>query len=264
MMVTLDDYLGRITPWQSPRPKFRATVSATLEPIATVRAVIAAIPASYDLDTAVGAQLDVDGEWIGPSRRVPVPIPNAYFAWATPGRGWAQGVWRQPFSQRFGVSLLDDETYRRLLRAVVLANRWDGTVPGAQEVLDAFFIDPETYVFVQDKGQVPFPRATFAWGIAGRGWQQGTWRGDGTQKPNIGTVNVAMSICIAGKIPPPILLGLLGQNALRLKPAGVTVTYRVTSVTRRPIFGFGVQNKYISGWGTGAWAVSPEYLLNKA
>lgn len=67
MMVTLDDYLGRITPWQSPRPKFRATVSATLEPIATVRAVIAAIPASYDLDTAVGAQLDVDGEWIGPS-----------------------------------------------------------------------------------------------------------------------------------------------------------------------------------------------------
>ncbi|MBB5762174.1 hypothetical protein HNR01_001794 [Methylorubrum rhodesianum] len=263
-MVTLADYVGRITPWQSGHPKFTATVSGTLDPVVAAKVVVAAIPGAYDLDTAVGTQLDVDGEWIGPSRRVPVPIPNAWFAWATPGRGWGQGVWKQPSSQRFAISLLDDETYRRLLKAVVLANRWDGTVPGAQEVLDAFFVDPETYVFIQDKGQVPFPRTTFAWATPGRGWGQGSWRADGIRKPNIGTVNVAMSICVAGKIPPPILLGLLGQNALRLKPAGVDLAYRITSVDRKPIFGFGVQNKYISGWGKGAWAVSPEYLLNKA
>lgn len=84
------------------------------------------------------------------------------------------------------------------------------------------------------------------------------------RKPNIGTVDVAMTICVAGKIPPPILLGLLGQNALRLKPAGVQVTYRITSVNRRPIFGWGKSSKYIAGWRRGAWGVSPEYLLNKA
>lgn len=257
-------YLGRITPWQSTHPNYTATVSATLQPIAEAAAVIEALPASFDLDFAVGAQLDRTGEWIKPTRDIPLPIPGAYFTWGDPMRGWGQGVWKGPYSQQYGITRLDDETYRRLLKARVLANRWDGTVPSAQAILDAFFIDPDTFVFVQDKAQVPYPQTTFAWGMVGRGWGQAAWRGAAAAGTQVGAVNVAMSICIAGKIPSPVLLGLLAQNALRLKPAGVTLSYRITSVDRRPVFGFGVQNKYVSGWGTGAWGVSPEYLLSKS
>lgn len=264
MSKPLSLYLGRITPWQSGHPNFTATVSGTLEPITTAAAVVETLPAAFDLDTAIGAQLDATGKWIGPSRNVPLPIPGAYFAWSDPARGWGLGVWKGPYSQQYGITQLGDDTYRRLLKAVVLSNHWDGTLPGYQAILDAFFVDPETYVFVQDKGQVPYPQGTFAWGISGRGWNEAAWRGGTASGPAIGAVNVAISVCIAGKIPSPVLLGLLAQNALRLKPAGVSVNYRVTSVDRAPLFGFGVQNQYVSGWGAGAWAVSPETLLNRS
>jgi len=260
MSKPLSLYLGRITPWQSTHPKFTATVSGTLEPIVTAAAVIGTFPASFDLDVAIGAQLDATGQWIGPSRNVPLPIAGAYFSWSDPARGWGQAVWKGPYSQQYGITQLDDETYRRLLKAVVMSNRWDGTVPGAQAIFDAFFIDPETYVFLQDKAQVPYPQTTFAWNTVGRGWGEGVWRGASSGR-QLGKVNVAMTVCIAGKIPSKVLLGLLAQNALRLKPAGVTVSYRITSVDRAPLFGFGVQNQYVSGWGRGAWGVTPERLL---
>ncbi len=92
-----------------------------------------------------------------------------------PGAGWAQGLWKGPYSQQYGITQLDDETYRRLLKAVVMSNRWDGTVPGMQAIFDAFFIDPASRIFVQDQSQVPYPKANFAWATTGQGWTQAPW-----------------------------------------------------------------------------------------
>jgi hypothetical protein len=262
MSRTLDIYTGRITPWQSTKPKFVATVSGTLAPIVTAGAVAASLPSLFDLDVAVGSQLDATGQWIGPTRNVQLPIPGTDFTWSDPARGWSLGIWKGPYSQQYGVTQLDDDTYRRLLKAVVLSNHWDGTIPGMQAIFDAFFIDPATLVFIQDQTQVPYPQISFAWATPGRGWTQAAWAENTTLGATVGTVDVAISICIAGKIPPRIYLGLLAQNALRVKPAGVTTTYRVTSVDNAPVFGFGVENQYVSGWGSGAWGVTPEYLLN--
>lgn len=261
MRRTADTYVGRVTPWQSGHARFEGTVRVSIAPIADAGSVAASLPAAFDLDVAIGVQLDATGAWVGRDRNVRIPIPQPWFAWGDAVRGWGQGVWKGPFSGQFGVYRLDDETYRRLLRANIIAKRWDGTIPGAQAAFDAFFIDPETFVFVQDKAQVPYPASAFAWGIEGRGWRQASWRGAQTAN-DLGKVDVAMTICIAGKIPSQMALGLLAQNAIPIKPGGVSVAYRITSVDRRPIFGFGVQNKYVSGWGTGAWAVPPEFLLD--
>jgi hypothetical protein len=258
---TADDYVSLITPWQSTKARFVETVRAGVQPLADAQSVVAALPADFDIDTAIGAQLDVVGQWVGRSRNVSLPIPNAYFAWSDPLRGWARGYWKGPYSQQYGITTLDDETYRRLLRAVIMGNHWDGTIPGAQAVFDAFFDDPETFVFVLDKAQVPYPQITFAWSDPARGWGVGMWRSPSLNGASVGAVDVAMSVCVSGKIPSPVLLGLLAQDALRIKPGGVTVSYRVTSKDRAPVFGWGVQNQYVSGWGTGAWGVSPEYLL---
>ena len=263
MSKPLSLYLGRITPWQSTKPNFVATVSGTLEPVVTVGAVVETLPASFDLDTAIGAQLDATGQWIGPTRNVPIPIPGTNFTWGDPQRGWGQSFWKGPYSQQFGITQLDDETYRRLLKAVVMSDHWDGTIPSMQAIYDAFFIDPATLVFIQDKAQVPAPQTTFAWGLRGRGWNQTAWRGLNASGNPLAKVDVRLSVCIAGKIPSNLLLGLLSQNALRLKPAGVTVDYRITSVNNSPVFGFGKQSQYIGGWGTGAWGVTPAYLLSK-
>lgn len=258
MSKTIDVYTGRITPYQSQFPNFVATVSGTLQPVVDVAATIESLPAAFDLDEAIGAQLDVVGMWIGRSRDVPLPIPGTDFTWSDPNRGWGRGIWKGPYSQAYGITKLDDVIYRRLLYAKILANSWDGTVGGAQAILDTFFVDPATYVFIVDAADDISPPNGFAWGIPGRGWGQSSWLSD--QNPNL-LVNCQMTIVVAGTIPAPVYLGLLAQNALTIKPGGVTVKYLVTSVSGSPVFGFGITNQYIAGWGEGAWGVTPEYLL---
>lgn len=261
MTKTIADYTARITPWQSNRPRFVETVTEVLLPIADVGATVAGLPADFDLDTAIGAQLDAVGQWVGRSRAVPIPLVGIYFAWDDPLRGWDLGVWKGPYDTPVGITSLDDETYRRLLRAIILAKRWDGTIPGAQATFDTFFVDPDTHVFVQDNAQVPFPRAFFAWDVPEQGWDQGEWFQDGASIASTGIVDVSMMICVSGKIPDTVGLALLGQGAIPIKPGGVTTTYSVTSVDETPLFGWDVENEFVSGWDVGSWGVAPEYLL---
>lgn len=262
MTRVLADYLARITPWQSTRQRFVSTVAGVLAPIVDAGAASAGLPAAFDLDTAIGAQLDVVGQWIGRARTVPLPIPGIYFSVNDPARGLNLGVLKGPFDTPIGITSLDDETYRRLLRANILAKRWDGTVPGAQAAFDAFFSDPQTHVFVQDNAQVPFPRSFFSLNVAGAGLNEGVVYRPGAAAANVGEVDVSITIGVAGKIPPLVQVGLLGQNAIPIKPGGVRTTYAITSVDGAPIFGIGVENEFVSGLNVGAIGVQPAYLLN--
>lgn len=240
MSVTLNDYLGRITPWQSIHPRFEASVRATLAPIVNTAAVVATLPAAFDLDTAIGVQLDATGAWVGRDRYVRIPIPHAWFSFDIEGLGYDQAVWQNAYSGEIAIFALDDETYRRLLYANIVAKHWDGTVPGAQAAFDTYFIDPDTHVFVQDNTQASYPL----------GGQASTTK-----------VDVSMTIGVSGKIPPTIDLGLLAQDGIPIKPAGVQTDYAVTSVDGTPLFGFDVQNEFISGFDTGAFGVDPATLL---
>lgn len=262
MSKPLSLYLGRITPWQSTKPNFVGTVSATLEPVVTAAVTVEAVPGAFDLDGAVGVQLDATGQYILPSRNVSLPIPSAYFSLDDLQLGLDQGSWKGPYSGEFGIYQLDDDTYRRLLRTNILANRWDGTIPGAQAIFDTFFVDPATFVFVQDNAQVPYPLAYFSFDRDGAGLDQAIWLVTNAGRPSTGTVDVSMTIGVAGKLPPPIYLGLLAQGAIPIKPAGVETNYAITSVDGAALFGFDVQNQYVSGFDSGALGVSPQVLLS--
>lgn len=50
------------------KPKLQATVEATLQPIQELDDGALMIPPFYDLDTAAGVQLDIDGQLVGQSR----------------------------------------------------------------------------------------------------------------------------------------------------------------------------------------------------
>lgn len=255
------DYIARITPWQSTRQRFVTTVAAVLAPTVDAGAVSASLPDAFDLDTAIGAQLDVVGEWVGRARTVALPLPNIYFALDDERRGLDFGVLKGPYDTAIGITSLDDETYRRLLRANILAKRWDGTVPDAQAAFDVFFTDPETHVFVQDNAQVPYPKAFFALDAAGQGLDEGLLFTDGDMSASVGAVDVSMTIGISGKMPPLVYLGILAQGGIPIKPAGVATTYEVTSVDGAPLFGLDVQNEFVAGLDTGALGVSPASLL---
>jgi hypothetical protein len=285
---TTDNYLALITPWNAIRPKFVATVAASVDPLVRIQGLLSELAQEFDLDEAVGVQLDAVGVRVGRSRKLTTPLRPFFFSWDDATRGWDSGVWSGPYDTRYGISLLDDDTFRRLIRARILANVWDGTIPGQQAILDAFFV-PGTLAFVEDVGVGVSPPITFTWDDPVRGWDTGSWAiageanpypdllfswddpargwdkafwtaGDTTPPP--APIGRVILVGVSGKWPSITDLELLGQGLVAAKPLGTTIEYAVTSVEGSPLFGFDVDNEYIAGWDEGAWGLTPDALVD--
>lgn len=257
-----DDYVEHITSFHVGRPNFVATVAITVLPLADIQVGIAGIPAAFDLDVAVGVQLDVVGQWIGRSRQIPVPIEGIYFSFddANLERGFDRGVWKGPYSTGIALSLLDDDTYRRLLRAKILANNWDGTVSTLQAILDTYFIDPESHVFVVDMGYGIGAVNYFSFDDPSRGFDIGVWEPlgrDGTYNE----LDMYFTVGVTGKRPSILDLFILSQGLLLPTPAAVRVDYEIASVDGTALFGFDVENDRVAGFDVGTWGVSPDYIV---
>ena len=180
----------------------------------------------YEGGGAIGAQLDIIGEWVNLSRVITVPLPDPWFRLGDIPRGLGRGIVYNPnISTGTYLSALDDEIYKRLLVARIAANKWDGTSENALDILNMFFIDPATYPIVDDKQTM--------WTI----------------------------YALAGKIPDPRTLEIFCGGYLPLKTAGVTTDYLVTSVDGAPIFGLGVNNGIIGGLGYGAVGVPAKDMI---
>lgn len=258
-MRTTEGYVALIPPFNSARPRFVATVQASVDPLARLQVALREMEiVDFDLDTAIGVQLDAVGARVGRSRNLPYPLQGIFFSLDDPARGLDKGIWKGPYSPGVGQTSLEDDTYRRLLRAVVLANRSDGSVGMLQAVLDTYFQDPDTHVFIEDNG-VAVSNGFFALDTPLRGLDQGQWAlaGETIDKT---PADMSMAIVVAGKLPNLVDLGLLGQQALPVKAEGVSLDYRVTSVDGAAVFGLDVSNDYIAGLDAGAWGVAPDYI----
>lgn len=105
--MTDNPYLKRITSWHNDKPHYLDTVALLTQPFIDNGTTLSGLPADFDLDTAVGVQLDTLGLWVGVGRIV--NSPDA------------------------GVIEMDDDAYRMVLRAKIQANHWDGemeSLPG--------------------------------------------------------------------------------------------------------------------------------------
>ena len=220
MTASLSDYTGLITSEHRDKPKFSALVTAMGSAFADMRNGFSTISGSFDIDNAVGKQLDIIGLWVGLSRKVSIPL-SVYFSFDTAGLGFNQGSWKGPYDPTQGLTTLDDETYRRMLKAKIGANSWDGSMPALQKILSKVFA------------------------------------GSGTQAFACDNQDMTMDFYLVGASPPAVLASLLKNGYLRLKPAGVHINgYTKASVDGAPLFGFDVQNSYVSGFDSGAWGVS--------
>ena len=200
MARDVEHYASRITPWHSVRPKFRATVEMIAAPYVALQEFLETLPREFDIDFAIGKQLDVVGEWVGRSRFIEFPLPDPWFSYDDKRRGWDIGIWKNETYQYQTTAMqeLDDETYRRLLYAKVMANNWDGTTIGASEAYQRFFSDEGSRVFVVDFN------------------------------------DLTMTVAVAGKVPQNVYLSLLANNYLPLKPGGVKLDIRIVSVDADP------------------------------
>lgn len=216
-MADVSKYVGLITSEHADKPKFSAMVAAVAQCFVDQQNALGDFIPAFDLDQAVGDQLDILGLWVGITRRVNTPLVGVYFSFDITGVGFDQGVWQGPFDPSTGVTLLDDDTFRVLIRAKIGANHWDGTLGSSAAILDQIFGNG-THVFIQDNQ------------------------------------DMSMTIGISGTIPSAVLLALLKGGYIPLRPEGVLVNeYIVTSGGGHPIFGFDMTGPYVAGFDSGAW-----------
>lgn len=215
-MPDITDYTGKITSQHSDKPKFMQMVSVVAQCYVDAAQVAASLSAAFDLDRAVDAQLDNVGEWVGITRNVDTPLTNVYFALDTNGLGFDQGAWKGPFDPDSGITSLDNETYRTLLRAKIGANRWDGTLGESKAILDLVF-SGDTFVFIQDNQ------------------------------------NMTITIGVVGAQPTALELALLTGGHIPIKPQSVGIDYYIVPTNDGPLFGFDVTNQYVAGFDQGSW-----------
>lgn len=221
MTVQLSQYTSLITSEHNEKPRFMAMVSLLGQWAVDRRNMLASIPGLFDIDDAVGQQLDWVGQWVGVSRNLSLPLTGVYFSFDTAGLGFDQGTWLGPFDPTTGLVSLPDNAYRTLLYAVIAANNWDGMVPGAYTAWNTIF-EPLGYSILIEDGQ-----------------------------------DMTMTVALIGPTPDAVTLALFTGGYLNLRPAGVGITFYYTqSVPDVPIFGFDAENSSISGFDVGAWAVS--------
>lgn len=186
-VITDTKYLDLVTSEHADKPKFMSMMAAITQPYVDEQLTIAEFSPSYDLDLAIGRQLDVDGQWIGLTRQVMIPITGFFFSLNVLGAGLNQAPWFHAGDSLFNTVVLDDEPYRRLLQAKARANIWDGTVADAYEVYDVFFNGTSTVVRIHDNQ------------------------------------DMSMQIELMGGAPSPTDIAIIEQDYLGLRPEGVTM-----------------------------------------
>lgn len=107
-------YLKLVTSEHSTKPKYMAYVEAFLKLVSPTVDNYDEFDLLFNLENAVGDQLDKLGELVGIGRQLPTDDP------------------RIP-------PLLSDNSYRLVIKAKIYKNHWDGTREGLETIFNAFF-----------------------------------------------------------------------------------------------------------------------------
>jgi hypothetical protein len=194
MSTTITTYLAVLTSEHNDKPNFVALVTAICQFSVDTQNLLQGFPTLFDVDLAVGDQLDKIGQWVGVSRNLNQTI--------------------------MGTSVLDDPTYRVLLKLFIAMNQWDGTVPGIYNIWNAILEPTYGPIFIVD--------------------------------------NQDMTMDVILTTPPTsvLILAILTNGYFLLRPAGVLILgFFTPSVPGDPCFGFDLENSFISGFDVGAWLI---------
>lgn len=116
-------YLDLITSEYKEKPNFTAFLTAFLNPLDDVETCGKTVRQAFDIDNAVGAQLDILGQVLGVGRNV-------------------------NFQPTTGSATMTDEYYRMCLKARIAINGWDGSREKLEEALENAF--PDAVFIVSD------------------------------------------------------------------------------------------------------------------
>jgi hypothetical protein len=211
------DYVDLITSEHQDKAKFIEMIRQDVSLPVRVQALLNDMIPKFDVDAAVGDQLDTIGQWVGVSRNVGISIPGTgiFFSWdGIASLGWDYGTWQE--GDQTEITSLPDDAYRTLIKTKIAANSWDGTTEGAYAIWDQIFT--QFTILIQDNQDMSY------------------------------------DLIIAGGIVDSLTLALLTGGYIPLKPEGVRVNEYYTPVDSGPIFGWDIDGTYLTGWDDGKWA----------
>ncbi|AWQ18489.1 DUF2612 domain-containing protein [Pantoea ananatis] len=219
-------YTNLITNYHRTKPLFTQHVDLSTRPLTDTGSAMDGLLTAFDIDQAMGVQLDTLGEWIGRSRTVAIPISGVYFSFDTDGLGWDQGVWQGPYDPDSGYTRLSDETYRIILKAKIAINNWDGTNGSLKGILDNALAGSDLTMQIVD----------------GQDMTIGLW------------VFPEKDISLVSRE----LIAAIRQGYLTVKAAGVyagsiQIPSVITPSEGTTFFGFDMDNEFISGFDSGSW-----------
>jgi hypothetical protein len=220
----MSKYTDLITNYHAGKPNFVTHIDLSTRPLTDISNVMSGLITDFDIDTAVGNQLDIVGEWIGRSRIVQTPISGVYFSFDTDGLGFEQGIWQGPYDPDAGFTSLSDDVYRVVLKAKIAINQWDGTNGSLPAILNNALL------------------------------------GSGLTMQIIDNQDMSISIWVFAiddmDYVSRELLAAIRQGYLTVKAAGVYAGEILTPSDGNQFFGFDLDNDYITGFDTGSWGIN--------
>lgn len=218
----MSKYTEKITNYHATKPLFEQHIDLITRPFTDIVKAQENFIREFDLDKAVGVQLDVVGEWVGRGRNVSVPITNVYFSWDTEGLGWDQGSWKGPFYPDAGFTQLSDDVYRMVLKAQIAINTWDGTIGHLEDILEIIFAGSGIDMQIIDNQDMSI------------------------------TINAIAINGIANTSAE--LISVIKSGELNIKAGGVRVKSLNVIDPAHPLFGFDTQSTVITGYDAGYWS----------
>lgn len=203
MTAAITDYTGLVTSEHNQRPNFMAVVEAFTSWAVDERILLEELPEKFDLEVAEGAQLDDVGLWANVSRIITV-VPSESYPTPT-----------EPYQVT-----LDDDTFRRLIKARILANAWDGTPEAAVTILAEFYGPAGSYAAIVDNQ------------------------------------DMSIDLYLTGVKPTAAEAAVFSQMILPLRPSGVRIRDTFIGPTGGPIFGLDFANDFINGPDFGSFKES--------
>lgn len=222
----MSKYTDLITNYHRGKPLFVDHVDLSTRPLTDISVTLQNLLTVFDIDSAVGVQLDVLGEWIGRTRIVSEPISGVYFSFDTEGLGWDQGVWQGPYDPDAGFTSLSDGTYRIVLKAKIAINSWDGQNDSLPPILESAL------------------------------------EGSGLKMQIVDNQDMTISVWVFPEEDISLvsreLISAIKQGYLTIKAAGVWAGDIQTPSIETPsegtrFFGFDMDNEFIAGFDDGAW-----------
>ena len=124
--IDVNYYLNFITSEHATKPRYKSWVKTLLTPFVDSIDLNESIKTAFDLNTAIGVQLDTIGKWLVLSRHV-------------------------NFQPTDGSSpILNDEYYRAILKAKVVKNQWKGTITNFYSFWNVLFKGQSLQIYLID------------------------------------------------------------------------------------------------------------------